>query len=512
MAKKTDDFNEIMRLRVEKAGALRADGVQPYANDFRVDHTLDEVRAATAELDDEALSAQEEVSYAVGGRLIAVRSFGKAGFLRLRDRSGDLQVMAKRDRLGAEFWQTVVKRLDVGDIIGVKGFVFRTRTGELTIQATELALLTKSVRPLPEKFHGLTDKETRFRQRYVDLIVHPDVREIFRTRARVIRHIRDYFDGNGFLEVETPMMHTVPGGALAKPFKTFHNALGIPLYLRIAPELFLKRLVVGGLERVYEINRNFRNEGLSQRHNPEFTMLEFYEAFATFEDLMDRTEELVSGLVAELTGGTSVPFDGKTLEFAKPWRRLSVDEALLKLGGLDAAQIADGDALTATAKAKGLELRDGTPAGKVKMELFELLCEDQLEQPTFITHFPVAVSPLSRRNDANPEVVDRFELYVAGLEIANAFSELNDPTDQRARFEAQLEERAAGDDEAHEMDQDYLRALEYGLPPTAGEGIGIDRLVMLLTDQQSIREVLLFPHMRPETKGSGDGSGEDGAA
>ena len=499
-----EDYNEIMRLRAEKAGALRAEGIDPYANDFRVTHSLAEVRESTEQLDPQALAEHEDVHYAVAGRIIAFRSFGKAGFLRLRDRTGDLQVMVRRDVLGARTFEALFPRLDVGDIVGARGSMFRTKTGELTVQALELRLLTKSVRPLPEKWHGLTDKETRLRQRYVDLIVNPEVRSIFQTRARTIRYLRDYFDARGFLEVETPMMHSIAGGALARPFQTFHNALGIPLYLRIAPELFLKRLVVGGLERVYEINRNFRNEGLSQRHNPEFTMLEFYQAFATFEDLMDLTEELVSGLVEAVTGGTKLEYAGQELDFAKPWRRFTVREGLRELGGLTEGETADEAALVATAKAKGLELPDGTPAGKIEMALFELLCENALVQPTFVTHFPVAVSPLSRRNDADPSVVDRFELYVAGLEIANAFSELNDPVDQRARFEAQLRARESGDEEAHEMDLDYLRALEYGLPPTAGEGIGVDRLVMLLTDQQSIREVLLFPQMRPESAGGNE--------
>ena len=505
-----DDHNELMRLRAEKAEALRAEGVNPYANDFRVSHTLDEVRAATEPFDVAALEARDGERYRVAGRVMAVRSFGKAAFVKLRDRTGDLQVMVRKDVIGEDEFARTFKRLDVGDLVGVAGPVFRTKTNELTIQTHELRLLTKAIRPLPEKWHGLQDKETRFRQRYVDLIVNPDVRRIFHTRARAVRYIRDYFDTRGFLEVETPMMHVVAGGAAARPFKTFHNALGIPLYLRIAPELYLKRLVVGGLERVYEINRNFRNEGLSQTHNPEFTMLEFYQAFATFEDLMELTEELISGLVAEVTGGTTVEWAGHTIDLARPWKRYRVTEALVALAGVPEEKVADADYLRGRLAERGIELGASAGLGKLQMETFEAFGEAKLVQPTFLTHFPTEVSPLSRRNDDDPSVVDRFELFVGGTEIANAFSELNDPVDQKARFEAQLELKAEGDDEAHEMDLDYVRALEYGLPPTAGEGIGIDRLVMLLTGQESIREVILFPHMRPEQTAPPLGAPTDG--
>jgi lysyl-tRNA synthetase class 2 len=497
-----DEFNDLMRLRAEKAEALRTDGINPYANDFRVSHALAAVRAAGEPLDAATLEAQaadgSAASWRVAGRVIALRSFGKAAFLKLRDRSGDLQVMVRKDVVGEEAFAKVFGRVDLGDIVGVAGTLFRTKTVELTVLAREFRLLSKSIRPLPEKWHGLQDKETRFRQRYVDLIVNPDVRRIFDVRARAVRHIRSFFDARGYLEVETPMMHVVAGGAAARPFKTFHNALGIPLYLRIAPELYLKRLVVGGLERVYEINRNFRNEGLSQRHNPEFTMLEFYQAYATFEDLMELTEELLSGLVQEVTGGTTLTWGEHTIDFARPWKRLPVAEALVNPGGLDPGVVRDRHALRAALAARGVETDADESLGKLQMLAFETLAESQLVQPTFLTHFPVEVSPLSRRNDADPTIVDRFELYVGATEIANAFSELNDPVDQKGRFEAQLALKAKGDEEAHDMDLDYVRALEYGLPPTAGEGIGIDRLVMLLTDQQSIREVILFPHMRPE--------------
>ncbi len=489
-----DDRNELLRQRADKVDALRADGYDPYANDFRPTHSLAQVAA----LNHQQETPDEEQRYAVAGRIMALRSFGKAAFLKLRDRTGDLQIMVRKDVVGPEVFLNIFKRLDVGDIMGVRGALFKTRTGELTIQAAEIALLTKTLRPLPEKWHGLTDLETRFRQRYVDLLVNPDAREIFKTRARVVQYVRRFFDEREYLEVETPMMHPIAGGAVARPFATWHNALGIPLYLRIAPELYLKRLVVGGLERVYEINRNFRNEGLSQTHNPEFTMLEFYEAYATFEDLMDLTEELLTGLVQSVTGGTTLPWRDEQISFARPWRRLSVRQALLEVGGLTAQEADSPAALRAALAAAGHETPPSSPLGVLQMEAFEAFAEHKLREPTFLTHFPVEVSPLSRRNDERPELVDRFELFVAGNEIANGFSELNDPVDQRTRFEAQLALREQGDEEAHQMDHDYIRALEYGLPPTAGEGIGIDRLVMLLTNNQSIREVILFPHMRPE--------------
>ncbi|MBI5446245.1 MAG: lysine--tRNA ligase, partial [Deltaproteobacteria bacterium] len=389
------------------------------------------------------------------------------------------------------------QQMDVGDFLGAAGPLFRTRTGELTLEARQLRLLTKSLRPLPEKWHGLTDKETRYRQRYVDLIANPEVRRTFELRSRMIQLIREYFLELDFLEVETPMMQPIPGGATARPFVTHHNALDMTLYLRVAPELYLKRLLVGGLERVFEINRNFRNEGLSNQHNPEFTMLEFYQAYATYEDLMALTERLLSQVASRLLGTTRIRFRGAEINLAPPWTRLTVKEGVLRYGELSAAQVEDPGELAAYARRLGVDAAGMTP-GKLLTEVFEQVAEPQLVQPTFVTQYPVDVSPLSRRNEAQTEFVDRFELYVGGAEIANGFSELNDPVDQMDRFRQQAVQKAAGDEEAHWIDEDYVRALEYGMPPAAGEGIGIDRFAMLLTDSPSIRDVILFPHMRPE--------------
>jgi lysyl-tRNA synthetase class 2 len=375
--------------------------------------------------------------------------------------------------------------------------VFRTRTGELTLLAQDVKLITKSLRPLPEKFHGLRDVESRYRQRYVDLMVNEEVRTVFMKRARIIQKVREFLMGHGFLEVETPMMQPIPGGATARPFKTHHNALGVDLYLRVAPELYLKRLLVGGFERVFEINRNFRNEGISIQHNPEFTMLEFYQAYATFEDLLPFTEELVCAVAREVAGGLQVAYQGRTIDLTPPWRRYRLAEAMVVFGGFDPEELADVERLQPRAQALGIDT-SGQGPGKVLTKLFETLVEPKLDQPTFITHYPLEVSPLSRRSEVDPSFVDRFELFVGGREIANGFSELNDPVDQEERFLQQVEARKAGDEEAHFMDEDYIRALEYGMPPAAGEGIGIDRLVMLLTDTSSIREVILFPHLRPE--------------
>lgn len=491
-----EDYNEIMRSRLEKADKLRESGINPYANDFRVTHTADEINRKLAEVSREALQ-EDETHYTLAGRIIAVNSFGKSTFIRIKDRSGKIQVYLRKNLIGDEAYEQF-KLCDAGDVVGVEGPAFRTQTDELTIKAQLFRPLTKSVRPLPEKWHGLSNKETRFRQRYVDLIVNDDVAQIFRTRARIIQHIRDFLNQRDFLEVETPMMHAIASGAAARPFGTFHNALSMPLFLRIAPELFLKRLVVGGFDRVYEINRNFRNEGLSQRHNPEFTMLEFYQAYATYEDLMDLTEALISGLAEAVCGKTTVEYDGHELNFASPWARLTVKEAIRKYAPNADVALETLDDLTAFAKAINVELPNKPEYGKLLMELFEVVAEPKLVQPTFITQFPLSVSPLSRKNEADPTFVDRFELFIAKIEVANAFSELNDPVDQRARFEDQMQQREAGDDEAMPIDQDYVRALEYGMPPTAGEGIGIDRIVMLLTGQTSIREVILFPLMRPE--------------
>ncbi|MFH0878280.1 MAG: lysine--tRNA ligase, partial [Lentisphaerota bacterium] len=387
-----------------------------------------------------------------------------------------------------------------GDITGFRGKLFKTKTGELTILADTIRLVTKSLRPLPEKFHGLTDVELRYRQRYVDLIVNPEVRTTFRKRVEIIRLIREFLANRGFLEVETPMMQPSPGGATARPFKTYHNSLAMDLFLRVAPELYLKRLLVGGFEKVFEINRNFRNEGLSARHNPEFTMLEFYQAYATYHDLMDLTEEMVSWLAQEVNGSMLVSFQGQEVDLAPPWKRYTLDEALRELGGIDADLLNDPKKVIDLARERGVQLEAKAGAGKAKTELFELLVEERLINPTFITAYPTEVSPLARRNEDKPEITDRFELFITGREIANAFSELNDPVDQKSRFEKQIADRGE-DDEIHPvMDEDFVRALEYGMPPAAGEGIGIDRLVMLLTDSPSIRDVILFPHLKPEKK------------
>jgi lysyl-tRNA synthetase class 2 len=489
-----DDHEQIV-VRRRKLAALREQGSNPYPNDFRPDLTSAEVHARCDGLDESALA--QVPAARVAGRVVAVRDFGKAGFLRVQDRAGQLQVHARRDRLDEATFATY-RALDVGDTVGVVGTPFRTRTNELTLEASELCLVTKCLRPLPEKWHGLTDVDTRYRQRYVDLVVNADARRIFATRTRIIRYLRERLAEQGFLEVETPVMQPIAGGAAARPFVTHHNALGVDLYLRIAPELYLKRLVVGGFERVFEIARVFRNEGLSTRHNPEFTMLEFYQAYATYEDLMSLTEAMLSGLARDAAGGLQLTYGDDTIDFTPPWPRRTMVELVAEQADIPPAQGLDPAVLGRIAREHGVEVRPTTPVGLLLGEVFEALVEPTLVQPTFVTQFPVELSPLARRNDRDPRFVDRFELYVARHEIANAFSELNDPEDQRARFEEQLQARAAGDEEAHAMDEDYLRALEYGMPPAAGEGIGIDRLVMLLTGATSIREVILFPQLRPE--------------
>ncbi len=418
-----------------------------------------------------------------------------AAFLEFQDETGKIQIYVKRDVLGQEQF-SIFKKLDIGDIAGFTGGMFRTKTGELTLGALEMKLIAKSFRPLPEKFHGLTDVEQRYRQRYVDLIVNPEVRETFRKRVEIIRLVRNFLIERGFIEVETPMMHSIPGGATAKPFKTHHNALSMDLFLRIAPELYLKRLLVGGFERVFEINRNFRNEGLSTRHNPEFTMLEFYQAFATYHDLMDLTEEMISLIASEVNNTMTIKYQGKDVDLTPPWKRYTMDQALTEVAGIDTAILKNPEKIILLAKEKEIELKPLDGPGKAKMELFELLVEEKLVNPTFVTEYPTEVSPLARRNKDNPDVTDRFELFITGREIANAFSELNDPVDQRQRFEKQIAEQAENEEVASVLDEDFIRALEYGMPPAAGEGIGIDRLVMLLTDSPSIRDVILFPHLR----------------
>src|SRR5213593_697825 len=466
----SEDHEQIV-VRRKKLQALRERGIDPYPNDFRPDHTTAEVHARLSALDEAELARAAPLS--VAGRVMALRDFGKAGFLQVQDRAGRLQVHARRDRLGDEGFE-VYRLLDLGDVIGVVGCPFRTRTGELTLEATELRLLAKALRPLPEKWHGLQDVETRYRQRYLDLIVNPDARRIFEVRARAVRYLRDFLVARGYLEVETPMMQAIAGGAAARPFVTHHNALDLDLYLRIAPELYLKRLVVGGYERVFELSRVFRNEGVSTRHNPEFTMLEFYQAHATYEDLMALTEEMLVGLADQVAGGTRLQYGGEAIDLARPWPRRTMAELVSEHASLPAERVLERELLAPLAASRGITVHPNATAGHLLAAVFEAVVEPHLVQPIFVTRFPIELSPLARRNDRDPRFVDRFELFVARHEIANAFSELNDP-------EEQLRARAAGDAEAHAMDADYVRALEHGMPPTAGEGIGIDRLVMLLT-------------------------------
>ena len=486
--------SDVIEKRREKLAELKSRGIQLFPNDFKVSHTIRDL-LSLIEKSPETVTPESPV-FSVAGRMIAINRFGKSTFIRFRDRSGQLQAYIRKDIVGDETYE-FFKQLDVGDIIGLEGGMFQTKTGEWTLLASSLRLLCKATRPLPEKFHGLKDPEKRYRQRYIDLIMNANVRDIFIKRSRMIQTVRAFLLEQDFLEVETPMMQTLAGGAEATPFVTFHNALNINLFLRIAPELYLKRLVVGGFERVFEINRNFRNEGVSTRHNPEFTMLEFYQAYATYEDLMDMTEIMFSRVAEAVTGSSRIVYQGNTIDLSGKWRRLTLADALSEIAGVPPALLDDKEGLLAFAESKGIPVTHKNRLGKVITKLFDVLVEPHLIQPTFITGYPVEVSPLSRKNDGNPAVTDRFELFIAGYEIANGFSELNDPEDQKGRFLQQVADRDAGDQEAHCMDSDYVEALEYGLPPTAGEGIGIDRLAMLLTDAISIREVILFPHMKP---------------
>ena len=488
---KASGLTEDRKSKIEK---ILAGGVSLYPAGYHVDLTAKEAAKRFQEMDEEALE-RESASVSMAGRIMSKRDFGKASFLHIKDRTGQMQVYVRKNRVSEEDFN-LFKLMDIGDYIGVKGPVFRTKTEELTVLAESLTLLTKSLRPLPEKWHGLTDVETRYRQRYLDLIMNEDVREVFVLRSRIIQAIRGFFTDRDFLEVETPMMQPIPGGATARPFKTFHNALGMDLYLRVAPELYLKRLIVGGMERVFEINRNFRNEGISIKHNPEFTMLEFYMAYATYEDLMTLTEDLFAHVLETVMGSQCIEYQGKTVDFTRPWARMPLFESLKELGGVAPGVLKDRKEAEEFASSLGIKLLERDGHGQILTKLFDHLVEPHLINPTFITGYPTEVSPLSRRNEENPDVVDRFELFIAGREIANAFNELNDPVDQRHRFEGQVALRDAGDSEAQFMDEDYVTALEYGMPPTAGEGIGIDRVVMLLTDSPSIRDVILFPHMR----------------
>ena len=488
-----EEENKLIALRKEKLAALRDSQAIAFPNDFRRDSYCNDLQKQYVEAGKEELEAQQ-IKVSVAGRIM----LNRGAFMVIQDMSGRIQVYVNRKTLPAETLEAI-KHWDLGDIIGVHGVLARSGKGDLYVDMQDVRLLTKSLRPLPDKFHGLTDTEQRYRQRYVDLIVNEEVRHSFRVRSQVIAHIRQFLMQRDFLEVETPMLQTIPGGAAAKPFETHHNALDMPMFLRIAPELYLKRLVVGGFERVFEINRNFRNEGVSTRHNPEFTMLEFYQAYADYEDNMDLTEELFRELALAVLGSTDVPYGDKVFHFGEPFARLSVFDSIIKYNPeISAADLQDIDTARAIAKKAGAKVLGFEGLGKLQVMIFEELVEHKLEQPTFITEYPFEVSPLARRNDRNPNVTDRFELFIGGREIANAYSELNDAEDQAERFHAQVRDKDAGDDEAMHFDADFVRALEYGMPPTAGEGIGIDRLVMLLTNAPSIRDVILFPHMRAE--------------
>jgi len=491
-----EDENKLIGERKSKLTALREQG-NPFINDFKPDNSARRLSETYNSLSKENLDEQS-VEVSVAGRMMLKRVMGKASFAQLQDSTGQIQLFVTRDELVENFYNEQFKKWDIGDIVGAKGTLFKTKTGELSIRVNDIRLLTKSLRPLPEKFHGLSDQETIYRQRYVDLIMNEASRDVFKRRSAIVSYIRNFFNNNNYLEVETPMMQVIPGGATAKPFVTHHNALDMDLFLRIAPELYLKRLVVGGMDRVFEINRNFRNEGLSTRHNPEFTMIEFYQAYATYHDLMDLTEELFRGIAVDVCGSASVHYQGDDFDFSKSFERLSVIDSILQYNPTLSAADLEENTAKKTAEKLGIHIKDSWGLGKIQIEIFEETVEEKLIQPTFITEYPTEVSPLARRNDDNPFITDRFELFIGGREIANGFSELNDAEDQAQRFQDQVSEKDAGDDEAMHYDADYIRALEYGMPPTAGEGIGIDRLVMLFTNSPSIRDVLLFPHMRPE--------------
>jgi lysyl-tRNA synthetase class 2 len=488
-----DAAGDLVQQRRDKLEGLRARGVDPFGGRYPVTHWAGLLVPRLRDASDDELKAFGPVS--VAGRVVSMRHHGKTCFAHLMDHTGRIQVYARADALGDDY--ALFTSLDIGDFIGVTGETFRTRTGELTVAVKAFTFLAKSLRPLPEKWHGLRDVETRYRQRYVDLVVNPEVREIFLLRSRLVTRLRAFLEARGFVEVETPMMQPIPGGAIARPFRTHHNALDMELYLRIAPELYLKRLVVGGLERVYEINRNFRNEGIDTQHNPEFTMLEFYQAYADYADLMELTEAMFVELAHALKGGLTLAWGEYMIDLTPPWRRLAFFDGLSQALGVAVAPDTPVEAVVPAARARGIE-HAGGPAWRLWKETFEVLVEPTLVQPTFVTDFPIELSPLAKKKRDNPQLVDRFELFIGTREIANAYSELNDPIDQLGRFREQAALLARGDDEAHWLDLDYVRALEYGMPPAAGEGIGIDRLTMLFADQSSIREVILFPHLRPE--------------
>ena len=492
----SEDTSEQVEVRKQKLEKLRKSGAAIYPNDFKPTHTATAIVSQFSAANDADLSAAP-IDLKLAGRIMAIRRMGKASFFHLQDRRSRLQAYIQQNNVGEERYG-LFRTLDVGDIVGVEGHLFRTRTKELTLEVREIRLLTKCLRPLPEKWHGLADVEARYRQRYVDLMVNAEAREVFEKRSKIVRLLRRFFEERDFLEVETPMMQAIPGGAAAKPFITHHNTLDMDLYLRVAPELFLKRLVVGGFDRVFELNRNFRNEGISVRHNPEFTMVEFYQAYATFEDLIQLTEELFVALATEVCGNLQITYGDHQIDLTTPWRRLTIPEAIMAHGGATVDEVDNLAGLRRFCERKELRVDLNVPYGNVLVEVFEEVAEAQLIHPTFITGYPIEVSPLARKNESNPAMVDRFELYIGGRELANAFSELNDPADQRQRFLEQMELRNAGDETASPIDEDYVRALEYGMPPAAGEGIGIDRLVMLLTNSPSIRDVIFFPLLRAQ--------------
>jgi len=490
--KETSTLLEVRRKKLEEC---TREGSNPFPNDFTVSHTTEQLRKRFEQVEPGELEQIEE-EFSLAGRVMSLRNFGKAAFIHIQDRTGTIQAYLQKDVLGDDDF-TLAKKLDVGDFVGIQGRVFVTRTQELTIKVGQLQLLVKSLRPLPEKWHGLSNIETRYRQRYLDLLMNPEVKEVFYRRTKIIHLIRTFLQEKGFLEVETPMMQGIPGGAAARPFKTHHNTYKLDLYLRISPELYLKRLLVGGFERVFEINRNFRNEGVSTQHNPEFTMLEFYQAYATYEDFIDLTEEMICHIAQHVFGSFTIPYLDKEIDFTPPWQRLSMKEAIIHYGKIEPPVLESPELASQALKECGFPSSSQDSLGHLLNELFEQVVQHRLIKPTFITSYPTAVSPLARRNDSNPEEVDRFELFINGQEIANAFSELNDPIDQRERFEKQ---RASHEDdgEVTTLDEDFLQALEYGMPPAAGEGIGIDRLVMLFCNAASIRDVILFPLLKPE--------------
>ncbi len=489
--------SEVLRQWKERIKTLRAMGIELFPNDFRAEYTSEDIIARYGDRSTEALAALEE-TVSCAGRIMAIRHFGRAAFILLQDRKGRIQAYLRQDILGDKLFD-LFKRLDAGDFVGVRGRPFRTKTGELTIEVSFIQLLAKSFRPLPEKWHGLTDVETRYRQRYLDLIVNPQVKETFYKRNEIIQGIKGFLLQRDFLEVETPMMQPIPGGAQARPFKTHHNTLDMDLYLRIAPELYLKRLVIGGMERVFELNRNFRNEGVSTQHNPEFTMLEFYQAYSTYEDLMALIEEMISTVARTVCGSYKITYQGTALDLTPPWPRLTLKQALKQYGKVDEKVFSDTNAASNLAQKSGLEMIKGESHAELLVRIFEQVVEPKLIKPAFITEYPVEVSPLARRKASDPTITERFELFIMGREIANGFSELNDPEDQRERFRRQAAQKGAAEDDLSVIDEAFLTALEYGMPPAAGAGIGIDRLVMILTDSPSIRDVIFFPQMREKT-------------